>query len=209
MCVKIKIVPTLNFPSPPPHTHTFPVHSIISFLVYVPLILPHPFNPSLCISPSSCLSPLPLLTLSVSPHSASVAASVIHPLSPFPPSLQYRLTPFLSLFLPCFTSRLLFPSHLSLSKPAVPPQFKEGEVNVTVTAGRAARLVCEARGDLPITAVWSNGEPPVTVSRGQRKVAGRSKLGFHHHKYKGTISYTKHISHFLCLVLFYFDIFLR
>lgn len=125
------------------------------------------------------------------------------------PLCSNRLTPFLSLFLPCFTSRLLFPSHLSLSKPAVPPQFEEGEVNVTVTAGRAARLVCEARGDLPITAVWSNGEPPVTVSRGQRKVAGRSKLGFHHHKYKGTISYTKHISHFLCLVLFYFDIFLR
>ncbi|KAK8378810.1 hypothetical protein O3P69_009493 [Scylla paramamosain] len=48
----------------------------------------------------------------------------------------------------------------------VPPQFKEVEENVTVTAGRTARLVCESHGDLPITAIWSFGSPPARISRG-------------------------------------------
>ncbi|KAK7021096.1 hypothetical protein SK128_026418, partial [Halocaridina rubra] len=42
----------------------------------------------------------------------------------------------------------------------VPPHFEEHEENVTVTAGRRARLECEAQGDLPITAIWSSGHPP-------------------------------------------------
>ncbi|XP_071549821.1 cell adhesion molecule Dscam1-like [Panulirus ornatus] len=45
----------------------------------------------------------------------------------------------------------------------VPPQFMEKEENVTVMGGRRALLTCEARGDLPITTLWSSGTPPVTI----------------------------------------------
>ncbi|XP_071538392.1 cell adhesion molecule Dscam1-like [Panulirus ornatus] len=47
----------------------------------------------------------------------------------------------------------------------VPPRFTEHEENVTVAAGRRARLVCEARGDLPITNFWSSGNPPVGIPK--------------------------------------------
>ncbi|XP_069185985.1 cell adhesion molecule Dscam1 isoform X2 [Procambarus clarkii] len=50
----------------------------------------------------------------------------------------------------------------------VPPQFVEREENVTVTAGRRAHLVCEARGDLPITTIWSSGNPPARLSNDVR-----------------------------------------
>ncbi|XP_068223029.1 cell adhesion molecule Dscam1-like isoform X2 [Palaemon carinicauda] len=46
----------------------------------------------------------------------------------------------------------------------VPPQFEEHEENVTVTAGQRARLTCESHGDLPITAIWSTGNPPTRIS---------------------------------------------
>ncbi|KAG7174552.1 Down syndrome cell adhesion molecule-like protein 2-like 6 [Homarus americanus] len=46
----------------------------------------------------------------------------------------------------------------------VPPQFSEQQENVTVTAGRRSQLVCEARGDLPITTIWSSGDPPARIA---------------------------------------------
>ncbi|KAK3872049.1 hypothetical protein Pcinc_022840 [Petrolisthes cinctipes] len=51
----------------------------------------------------------------------------------------------------------------------VPPQFEEREENVTVTGGRQAKLICEARGDLPITTIWMTGDPPERISDGSHK----------------------------------------